>query len=66
MEIIHNPTSEGDQIARDLLGTLLWMSARKLTYPPKRYEFEICAVCGALERADRACQVCIATRRAAA
>lgn len=57
---------DADKLAQDVLGALLWMSAHKLTFPPKRIDLEVCTVCGALERADRACQVCLATRRAAA
>lgn len=66
MKSIQPTSAEGDQLARDLLGTLLWISAHKLTYPPKKIDLEVCTICGALERADRACQVCLATRRAAA
>jgi hypothetical protein len=60
------PTEE-DEIARDVLGALLLISARGLYHPPRqRPALDVCGVCGALERADRPCQVCAATRRAVA
>jgi hypothetical protein len=53
------PTEE-DEIARDVLGALLRISARNLYHPQRNTALTTCPLCGSLERTDRPCQICAA------
>jgi recombinational DNA repair protein RecR len=54
-------------VRQDVLGVLHQMAVTLArTQPRNRPALDVCGACGALERADRPCQVCAATRRAAA
>jgi ribosomal protein L32 len=55
---------EGDRITQEVVDILSALTMSRLTRPPKNVELDVCATCGSLERADRACQVCLARRRA--
>jgi recombinational DNA repair protein RecR len=58
---------EAAEVRQDVLGILHQMAVTLTrTRPHSRPALEVCGTCGALERADRPCQVCAATRRAAA
>jgi hypothetical protein len=52
--------AEEDEIARDVLGVLLRISARNLYRPQREIPLTTCPMCGSLERADRPCQICAA------
>lgn len=58
---------EADALALAVVGVLHNISREQLrsTLTDGRVPLDVCGVCGALERADRACQVCLARRRAA-
>lgn len=62
------PQSEADLdvMARDVFRITQILRAWQVTQvEPRPVSLDVCAACGALERADRACQVCKARRRAA-
>ena len=54
---------QGDRLANDLLGLLQQIRLEQMcgTLQP-RAAMAICAACGSLERADRACELCAARR----